>query len=136
MSFASSYFQTVTIDKYGLSGAGYTSGAEITVYSQILPKGNYFISFCPTITTGGTLSLIACDIGTDLGGVDEKISGSWYGTPFEYNNMSKEQITLACSYYSEGILPLEIVLLVSSTTTWNYLNYDGSARNLSIMRLN
>jgi len=133
MSFAS-YSPTVTIDKFQLSGGTFVSGSEQTVFQKSYPKGTYFISFSPMVTAT-TFTLVTCDIGEDLGGTDEYIPLQWYGTPANYYNPEYEQISLAGVYESSGENPLTIILSATSSSNWNYLNYDGSAYNLLIMRL-
>ena len=134
MSFAS-YKPLVSVDKFGLNGVDLTSGSEQTVYQNVLPKGTYFVSFCPMITGSGDLSLVTAEIGSDLGGVNEQMVCQWYGTPYNYYNMRYEQICMAGTYISDGILPLTVLVSCTASTNWNYINYDQSAYNLLIMRL-
>ena len=133
MSFAS-YKPTVTIEYHALSDTVLTSNVIETVFSKVLSSGTYFISFCPAVT-GGNLSLVTAEIGSELGGLNQQTACQWFGTPYNYYNMEYEQICMAGTFISNGEDALTIQLSATTTTTWNYATYDGTSYNLVIMKL-
>lgn len=134
MSFAS-YAPTVTIDFYTLNRGNIASDEIETVFSKLLSKGTYFISFCPMVTTDGDFTSITAEIGSQLGGLEESIVCNWFGTPYNYHNMGDEQITMSGVYVSNGDDNLMINITANSSEDWNMTTNGPTAYNLGIMKL-
>ena len=122
MSFSSSK-DVLQVYQQNLSQFTLPSNLVTTMFSQVLPKGTYFISYSPymiTTSQANAFNTITCWIGSGFGTGSEDEVASVYVTPVDYSNLGYFTPSMSGIYVSEGVLPLVIRVSASVANAGTY----------------
>lgn len=139
MSFASSK-DVIQVFQKDLSSSNLNENIVHTLFSNVLPKGVYFLSDSPFMLTTVQTNIfesIQIWIGSGFSTTDEFRCANVEVTPENYYNMAYFTPSMSGVFVSDGVLPLVIRVSASTTNAGTYKAIAGTvgSHDLNYIRL-
>jgi hypothetical protein len=125
MSFASTK-DVIQVYQENLSQFNLVENMVHTMYSEVLPKGVYYVSYSPYMLTTVQTNLfetIYIWIGSGFGSVDAYEVANLEIEPYDFRNAGYFTPSMAGIFSSDGELPLTIRVSASTTNAGTYGAY-------------